>query len=98
MREGDGVCAERKGVESWVINVVRGEEADEGSDECPGSECASGEGSDERGMRDGRGWGGREGFGARGVDVVDAASIIKGCKRLEGVANCDYRGLMVVSW
>lgn len=98
MREGDGVCAERKGVESRVINVVRGEKADKGSDEGPGSEGASGKGGDERGVRDrGRG-GGREGLGARGVDVVDAASVIEGCEGLDGVANCDYGGLVAVSW
>ncbi|KFY62571.1 hypothetical protein V496_04511 [Pseudogymnoascus sp. VKM F-4515 (FW-2607)] len=42
VREGDGVCAERQGVEGWVVNVVRGEEADESRDEGPGSEGASG--------------------------------------------------------
>lgn len=98
MREGDGICAERKGIESWVINVVRGEEADEGSDEGPGSEGASGEGGDERGVWDRGGWGGGEGFGARGVDVVYAASVIEGDKGLDGVANCDYGGLVAVSW
>lgn len=98
MRESNSVCAERKGVEGRVINVIRGEKADKGSDKGPGSEGASGKGGDEWGVRDrGRG-GGREGFGARGVDVVDAASVIEGCEGLEGIANCDYGGLVAVSW
>jgi hypothetical protein len=94
MREGHNVGAEREGVESRVIDVVRSEKADKGSDEGPGAECASREGGDERGVWDGGGGCGGEGLGTRGVDVVDAAGIIKSRKRLERVADCDYGGLL----
>lgn len=49
-------------------------------------------------MRDGGGGSRREGFGARGVDVVDTPSVIEGCEGLDGVTNCNYGGLVKVSW
>lgn len=83
MHECNQVGAECKTVESWLVKVVCGEEADNGSEESPCSESASRESSDLRRWflwcLVGGGW----------INVVDALVEVEGGVALDRVADRD---------